>query len=68
MRSRLAAKGQLTVEHVRTGVTDGQMTQVSGPDVQAGMQVIAGIASSGPDEAVSNPFQSNGGSRRRGRF
>ena len=49
----LDPKGQLTVEHVRTGVTDGQMTQVSGPDVQAGMQVIAGIASSGPDEAVS---------------
>ena len=65
----LDPKGQLAMEHVRTGVTDGQMTQISGPNVQEGMEVIAGIASSGPDDAVSNPFQSQRrGFRRPGGF
>jgi HlyD family secretion protein len=62
--------GQPAVARVHTGLTDGQMTEISGPNVREGMQVIAGIASSEPQTAVSSPFQStqSRGSRRPGGF
>lgn len=63
--------GKLAVTRVHTGLTDGQFTEVSGPGVTAGMQIIAavtgGAAASG---APANPFsgQQGGGGGRRGGF
>lgn len=48
-----------------TGLTDGQLTEVSGPSLEEGMQLIASVATSS-GAAASNPFQSSGGSPRRG--
>jgi HlyD family secretion protein len=62
----LAANGQPTMMRVRTGITDGQVTEISGRGLKAGMQVIAAVTaekSSGP----SNPFQQQQGGGFRGR-
>jgi HlyD family secretion protein len=43
---------------VSTGLTDGQYTEVSGPELQEGMQVIAAAITSGAAQpAAANPFQ-----------
>ena len=39
----LDANGKLAVTHVRTGLTDGMMTEVSGSSITEGMKVITGI-------------------------
>jgi HlyD family secretion protein len=62
----LDENGQPAMMRVRTGITDGQNTEISGRDLKAGLQVIAAVTSeksSGP----SNPFQQQqqGGFRRR---
>jgi HlyD family secretion protein len=52
----LDQNGQPAMMRVRTGVTDGQTTEISGRDLKEGLQVIAAVTaekSSGP----SNPFQ-----------
>jgi HlyD family secretion protein len=60
----LDAKGQLQPIRVRTGVTDGTMTEVQGKDVVEGMKVVAGMALSTTQSAQtqtsasSTPFQS----------
>lgn len=41
---------------VKTGLTDGQNTEVSGPGLEAGMPVIAGTTT-GTSAAAANPFQ-----------
>jgi HlyD family secretion protein len=66
----LDAQGQPAVARVRAGMTDGQETEISGPEVHEGMQAIAGIASREPDAGVSNPFQGgqSRGFRRPGGF
>ena len=52
---------------VRTGITDGQYTEISGPRLAEGMQVIIGTTSgTAAATASSNPFQSTQSSRRRG--
>ncbi len=48
--------GELMVTRAQTGITDGQMTQVSGASLEAGMQIIAGVMQQG-SEGSSNPFQ-----------
>jgi HlyD family secretion protein len=51
--------GRPAMVPVRTGLTDGQYTEISGPDIVAGMQVIAGvIGGSATGAAAPNPFQS----------
>jgi HlyD family secretion protein len=48
---------------VRTGISDGQVTEVSGPGLEEGMPIIAGItATAGGGSA--NPFAPAGGERR----
>ena len=43
---------------VRTGLSDGQNTQVMGPDVREGMQVIVGAATPSASAATTtSPFQ-----------
>jgi HlyD family secretion protein len=62
----LGADGVPAVVRVRTGLTDGQYTEISGPEVQEGMQVIAGVtgASAGAAQSASpNPFQGAQGNR-----
>jgi HlyD family secretion protein len=55
----LDAAGKLAAVRVRTGLTDGQRTQVQGTDLQEGMQVVIGTASTtAPTGApVASPFQ-----------
>jgi HlyD family secretion protein len=56
---------------VRTGLTDGVMTEVEGPGLEPGVQVIAGTMTSGAaTPAAANPLQPRmgGGSGRRGGF
>ncbi len=50
-------KGALTAMPVRPGITDGQFTEVRGPFLTEGMQVIAGMTQSAAAPARS-PFQS----------
>jgi HlyD family secretion protein len=47
----LDASGKLAITRVRAGLTDGQFTEVEGPGLEEGMQVIVG---------VSTPAQNNG--------
>lgn len=49
--------GKLAAVRVRTGLSDGQRTQVTGPGLQAGMQVVIGTSSGTAAEAAANPFQ-----------
>ncbi len=53
----LDSAGQLTMFRVRPGISDGQYTEIAGPRVEEGMQVIAGIVSGAAAERSSNPFQ-----------
>lgn len=63
--------GKLDAMMVRTGISDGSNTEIRGRDVEAGRQVIAGIASSAA-QATSSPFQQQqrpaGGPPRPGGF
>src|SRR5581483_6537297 len=68
----LDSAGTLHAERVRTGLTDGQKTQIEGKDLRAGMQVVTSVTS--PDAATTpaapassgNPFQPQGGRGGRG--
>jgi len=64
----LDASGALRVARAKTGLTDGQATEVSGPDLKEGMAVIAAVTDGGSAAAsttTSNPFESQrqGGGR-----
>ena len=52
-------KGVPVPLRVRTGLTNGQITEVSGSEVREGMQVIAGVAVAGTaaPSASASPFQ-----------
>lgn len=65
--------GNVTTTMVRTGITDGTNTQITGKDIQAGMKVIAGITA-GADTAktstaptTTSPFSGGGQQRGGGR-
>nr|MDP9193406.1 efflux RND transporter periplasmic adaptor subunit [Acidobacteriota bacterium] len=65
--------GTLTPIRVRTGLTDGSVTEIRGGNLKEGMQVIAGTAQPQSAETTSNasPFQNNNqqqGGRRPGGF
>lgn len=64
----LDENGDLSVARVRPGITDGQYTEIDGPRIEEGMQVIAGIVSgSAAATTPANPFQPAAGqSPRRG--
>jgi HlyD family secretion protein len=61
--------GKLKAVRVRTGLSDGQKTQVEGRELKEGTQVIVG-ATSGAQSATqsqsTSPFQPQGGGMRRG--
>ncbi len=66
--------GNPAMTRVRTGLTNGQETEITGSGIRDGMQVIAAVTSSDqPSSGVSSPFQTNqpqgrGGFRGRGGF
>jgi len=62
--------GNLAIAPVRTGITDGQSTEIMGRTIEPGMQVIAGVSQGETPSASTNPFQSQqqGGRRRPGGF
>ncbi|HEU4990061.1 MAG TPA: efflux RND transporter periplasmic adaptor subunit [Gemmatimonadaceae bacterium] len=60
--------GKLAVARVHTGLSDGQYTEVSGPDLKEGMQIIAAVtggsmASGSPQNPFSGPQRGRGGFR-----
>ncbi len=57
--------GILMVSRVRTGITDGQSTEIFGRNIESGMNVIAGITQGSVAQTNSNPFQQSQQSRRR---
>lgn len=63
---------QLQVARVRTGISDGSMTEVIGENLEEGMQIIAGVTVSEQSSVIDNPFeqqqQGGGGFRRGGGF
>ncbi|HTX67225.1 MAG TPA: hypothetical protein VMD31_15745, partial [Opitutaceae bacterium] len=63
----LDANGKPSPVRVHTGLTDGQLTEISGPNVKAGMKIIAAVTNE-KSNAASNPFQAQqqqGGPGRR---
>jgi HlyD family secretion protein len=61
----LDGQGEMKSIRVRTGITDGTITEVRGRDLKEGMKVIAGTSqpqSAGATDSASNPF---GGSTTR---
>jgi len=58
--------GQLHVTRAKTGLDDGQMTQVSGPGLHAGMKVVASVISPSGQGASSSPFGGRRGFFRMG--
>jgi HlyD family secretion protein len=60
--------GQPDVVPVRTGLTDGQYTEISGQSLEEGMQVIVGATTgqSAATQAAPNPFQNGSQQGRSG--
>lgn len=52
------ADGKVNAVPVRTGITDGQRTAITGPPIlREGMQVIAAVTTGAAPAAAANPFQ-----------
>jgi HlyD family secretion protein len=59
----LDAQGKLAVARVRTGITDGTTTEITGKTVAEGLKVIAGTTSATATAAAS-PFQTTSSSQQ----
>ena len=61
-------KGTLTPIRVRTGLTDGSVTEIRGRDLKEGMKVVAGTSQPQSAATTSNasPFQSGNQQQQRG--
>lgn len=64
----LNEKGEISVMPVRTGITDGSMTEITGEGVEQGMQVIAGVTVIEQEGGIQNPFQRQDQGDMRSRF
>lgn len=53
--------GKLRVIPVRTGISDGTVTQIDGEGITEGMQVISGVNQAPGATATTNPFGGQGG-------
>lgn len=49
--------GNLAMAPARTGISDGQMTEIRSRNLEPGMQIIAGVTQATEEESSSNPFQ-----------
>ena len=65
----LDEEGNLAMAPVRTGISDGQMTEIRSRRLEPGMQIIAGVTQASQSSST-NPFQQNQqqGRRRPGGF
>ena len=65
----LDEEGNLSMAPVRTGISDGQMTEIRSRRLEPGMQIIAGVTQVSQSRS-NNPFQQNQqqGGRRPGGF
>ncbi len=61
----LDAEGRITVTPVVTGISDGRTTEIMGPGLEPGMQIIASVTQDAGSSSA-NPFQSSQSSSRRG--
>lgn len=50
---------QLQIARVRTGISDGSMTEIISDDLEEGMQIIAGVSEVETEGGISNPFSSD---------
>jgi HlyD family secretion protein len=55
----LDENGELAVTRARTGITDGQRTEIRGPEIKEGMQVIIGVTQT-ESSTNTNPLQPQG--------
>jgi HlyD family secretion protein len=55
----LDSNGKLAMARVKTGISNGTMTQVSGPELKPGMQVIAGSLQAQDQTSTATPFGNN---------
>lgn len=53
----LDSNGELAVARVRTGLSDGQRTEVRGDDLSEGLQVIVGVTQTSQAGNSTSPFQ-----------
>jgi HlyD family secretion protein len=60
-------KGRLSATRVKTGLTNGQVTEITGPRVEEGMQVIAGVLTGKAAETSTSSSPFGGGSNSRPR-
>jgi HlyD family secretion protein len=62
----LDAKGNLAAARVRTGITDGTTTEITGKNITEGMKVIAGTQTASTTSTSASPFQSTSTQQQRG--
>lgn len=61
----VGADGKPAVARVRTGLTDGQRTEVSGEGLKDGMQVIVGVSTGGESASAASGSPFGGGQTQR---
>ena len=64
----LDENGNVSVLPVRTGITDGSMTEIIGQNVEEGMQIIAGVSVVEESGGLQNPFNRQDDGDMRSRF
>ena len=62
------AAGQVQMVRVKTGISDGQMTEVEGEGVGEGREVISGVLASSASSTATSPFAPAPAPDRRMRF
>jgi len=63
----LGADGKLTPVRVRTGISDGKVTEVRGRELTEGMKIVAGtVQPQSAESGSANPFQQQNSSQQRG--
>jgi HlyD family secretion protein len=62
----LNAQGKLEPVFVRTGVTDGRLTEITSRTLKAGDQVVLGATAEGDDASTASPLFGGGVGQRRG--
>lgn len=56
--------GQLAAASARTGISDGQMTEIISDRIEPGMEIIASVTQTSDDGPSTNPFQNQQQDRR----
>lgn len=64
---RLDEQGQLQVVRVRTGISDGQMTEINADEISEGLEVISGVLTPGANPTPAGTFMPFPGAAPAGR-